>query len=353
MSRSRRPTQTDIARVAGVSPAVVSLVINGRTNGKIRISEDTQQRVRAAIRELGYVPNMAARQLAGGRNNLLGVFTYEPVFPLANESFYYPFLIGIEQQAEALGFDLLLFTRSTNGSGRRHIYRDGINALQAADGAVLLGTYEDRDELARLHRDGYPFVYVGRREIEGSPPAYVGADYETTARDMVGHLVDLGHKNILYLASQVTDNSESANDRLNGVLGGLNRSGLPAEGRFLSVDSGESISSSQILAWLEGGTTAFITQSLRLAQDMQRQAASLDLHAPRDFSIAALGNPDPTVPDDQTITSIHIPQREMGAGAVELLVNMLYHPETVTSRQVLLPCSITHGQSVGAPPRQS
>jgi DNA-binding LacI/PurR family transcriptional regulator len=352
MSRSRRPTQTDIARVAGVSPAVVSLVINGRTNGKIRISNDTQDRVRAAIRELGYVPNMAARQLAGGRNNLLGVFTYEPVFPLSKESFYYPFLIGIEQQAEALGFDLLLFTRATESTGRRQIYRDGINALQAADGAVLLGTYEDRDELARLHRDGYPFVYVGRRELDGTPPAYVGADYETITSQMVGHLVSLGHRDILYLAHQLTDNSESASDRVNGFHHGLREANLSTEGRYVSIAS-DPITASQIRAWLEGGTTAFITQTIRLAHHIQREAATLGLHAPRDFSIAALGNADPMIDDDGSVTSIHIPRIEMGAGAVELLVNMLYHPEVVTSRQVLLPCSITHGQSVGSPLRQS
>lgn len=352
MSRSRRPTQTDIARVAGVSPAVVSLVINGRTNGKIRISEDTQQRVRAAIRELGYVPNMAARQLAGGRSNLLGVFTYEPVFPLANESFYYPFLIGIERQAEALGFDLLLFTRATNSSGRRQIYRDGINALQAADGAVLLGAYEDRDELARLHRDGFPFVYVGRRELDGTPPAYVGADYEAISGDMVGHLVSLGHREIIYLAHQVTDNSESAHDRLTGFHGGLRQANISPKGRYITI-SGDPIPASQIRTWLDSGVTAFITQTIRLAHHIMREAATLGLDAPRDFSIAALGNADPMVHDDGSVTSIHIPRIEMGAGAVELLVNMLYHPEVVTSRQVLLPCSITHGQSVAASPQHS
>lgn len=351
MSRSRRPTQTDIARAAGVSPAVVSLVINGRTNGKIRISEDTQQRVRDAILKLGYVPNMAARQLAGGRSNLLGVFTYEPVFPLAKESFYYPFLIGIEQQAEALGFDLLLYTRATATTGRRQIYRDGINALQAADGAVLLGTYEDRDELARLHRDGYPFVYVGRRELDGTPPAYVGADYETITSHMVDHLASLGHQNILYLHHQVTDNSESANDRLNGFHNGLRQANLPTENRCIPLD-GDPITAAQVKSWLDAGTTAFIAQTIRLAHHIQREAATLNLHAPHDFSIAALGNADPMVPDDGSVTTIHIPRLEMGAGAVELLVNMLYHPEVVTSRQVLLPCSITHGQSVAAPPHQ-
>ena len=216
MARTRRPTQSDIARAAGVSPAVVSLVINGRTDGKIRISERDPGRVRQAIRDLGYVPNLAARQLAGGRNRLIGVFTYEPVFPLGETNFYYPFLVGIEEQAEALGYDLLLFTRNDRGTGRRMIYRDGINALQVADGAVLLGTNEDRSELARILADGFPFVFAGRREINGVPLAYVGADYAAAA----ARSSSTSPRSVTAASSifdnTVVDNNESAADRLTG-----------------------------------------------------------------------------------------------------------------------------------------
>ncbi len=348
MARTRRPTQSDIARAAGVSPAVVSLVINGRTNGKIRISQETQTRVQSAVRDLGYVPNMAARQLAGGRNHLLGVFTYEPAFPLDQRSFYYPFLVGIEEQAEALGFDLLLFTRTSNGAGRRQIYRDGINALQAADGAVLLGTNEDREELARLHHDGFPFVFVGRREIDGEPLAYVGADYETAAKDMVAHLAGLGHITLLYLGNQLIN--ESASDREHGYRGGLRAANLPVDDARILRPRMVALTAEQIAAWLDAGVTAFVTEGLWMAHFLIREAAALGLRAPHDFSIAALGNSDSGVIDDGAITTLHIPRREMGAGAVHLLVNLLYGPDEVVQRQVMLTCTIAHGDSVGHPP---
>lgn len=98
-----RPRQADIAALAGVSQATVSLVINNRSGKYRQITEETRQRVWAAVAELGYVANPAARMLAGGRNGLLGVYTFESVFPLDPRDFYYPFLLGVEEEAERHG----------------------------------------------------------------------------------------------------------------------------------------------------------------------------------------------------------------------------------------------------------
>jgi len=62
------------------------------------------------VRELGYVPNIAARNLARGRNHILGIFSYESVFPLESMNFYHEFLVGIEEAAEQAGYNLLMFS---------------------------------------------------------------------------------------------------------------------------------------------------------------------------------------------------------------------------------------------------
>jgi LacI family transcriptional regulator len=349
MPRTRRPTQTDIARAAGVSPAVVSLVVNGRADGKIRISQETQQRVRQAIRELGYVPNMAARQLAGGQNHLLGVFTYEPAFPLNVSNFYYPFIVGIEEQAEALGYDLLLFTRSADGTGRRQVFRDGVNALQKADGAILLGANEDRSELARLVSEGFPFVFAGRRVVNGKPLAYVGADYITATAEVVRLLTDHGHRDILYVGGPVLN--ESSTDRESGFRQGMTAAGLPIDDARIIRMATEDLDEAFVRTWHETGVTAFVAEGLFLAQPLIAAAGSIGLTPPQDFSIAALGNSGTEIVDDEGfVTSLYIPRREMGAGTVELLVSLLTAPDDVTSAQILLPCTVTPGATVGAPP---
>lgn len=352
MSGKRRPTQVDIAKASGVSPAVVSLVINGRTNGKIRISPVTQERVMAAIREFGYSPNLAARQLAGGRSDLLGVFTYEPVFPMRETNFYYPFLVGIEEQAETLGFNLLLFTGSRNEAGRRQIIRDGVNTLQAADGAILLGTNEDREELARLTGDQFPFVFVGRREVHGQPLVYVAADYAGAAIAMVEHLARHRHTRIMYLRSPVE--TESATDRELGYRKGCEATGLPNSAQRVTHVDDDGPAAADIHCWTQAGVTAFIVENMPIANRLLERAAAIPLSAPADISIAALGNTGDPADDHAGVTTLDIPRREMGARSVDLLTSILYAPDTVERRQITLACPLVPGTTVGdAPPEAS
>src|SRR5882672_1299054 len=162
MAGSRRPTQLDIARLAGVSRPTVSLVMSGNA---ARIRAELRERVLAAAEHLGYAANPAARSLAGGHNRLIGVYTFERLFPVQHRDFYYPFLLGIEEESEAASYDLLLFTSAADPSGRRSINHGGVNRLRLADGCVLLGLHVDGEQLVRLARDRTPFVFLGRREV--------------------------------------------------------------------------------------------------------------------------------------------------------------------------------------------
>src|SRR4051795_4364991 len=194
------PRQADVARVGGGSQSAVSRVVSGDVD---RIPVETQQRVRAAVKQLGYVPNAAARSLRGKRNRLVGVHTFEPVFPHAREDFYFEFLLGIEERAEEVGYDLVLFTSTGTRDGRRRIYRDGTNRLNLADGSVLLGVATDRDELARLWREGYLFVHIGRREVPGAEVPCIVPDYHSAAGRLVESLAERGHRNLAYLRADI------------------------------------------------------------------------------------------------------------------------------------------------------
>src|SRR4249920_1700040 len=122
MASHRRLTQLDIAKRAGVSQATVSLVLNGAANALARIPPETRERVQKIIRETGYVPDPIARRMAKGSNRILGVFTYEPAFPSAQADFFLPFLFGIEEEAQRLGYDLLLLTAASGPGGKRRIF---------------------------------------------------------------------------------------------------------------------------------------------------------------------------------------------------------------------------------------
>ena len=339
----QRPRQIDVARLAGVSPATVSLVLNGRTGGNVRISPQTRERVLDAIRELSYVANPVARSLAGGQNRLLGIFTYEAIFPIQNQDFYYPFLIGIEEEATELGYDLLLYTSTGGADGRRSIYRDGINRLRLADGAVLLGQEREKAELVQLVEEGYPFVFVGRREAPGRTVAYVGADYVTATSMVVEHLLSLGHRSVAYLGMSITH--ESAQDREDGYYQAFQQAGIGVQPEWFQRLDPQAITTPMIENLLRCGTTAFVVEHDSAVQALYRAAEALRLSIPSDFSVAELGDPLSGSPLAVEMTGFTIPRREMGAEAVRLLTRILDKSDSST-QQVVLPCEFVPGNTV-------
>src|SRR5690348_14006297 len=99
----KRPTQADVAREAGVSRATVSYVVNGQTEGKIPISEDTRLRVLEAIEELDYEPDGSAQALRSGSTKTIGV-----IIPDMRNPHFWESATGIEQEAHNAGYHLLL-----------------------------------------------------------------------------------------------------------------------------------------------------------------------------------------------------------------------------------------------------
>lgn len=345
----RRPRQSDVAKVAGVSPAIVSLVLNGRLDkSNVRISQETQARVWQAIRELGYVPNPVARSLAGGSNRLLGVFTYEAVFPMAHSDFYYPFLVGIEQEAERHGYDLLLFTRSDT-SGQRKVYHQGINRLQLAEGAVLLGLHSDRAELARLQQDGFPFVFVGRREVPGGVISYSAADYASATQQVVGRLLDLGHRRISYL--RAAGDSESSRDRQKGYLEAFSKRHLPVPAESILQVELSRKADGIIRRQIKAGASAIVAEQPDLALRVVEIATAAGLEIPLDLSVATLGDTSELPGLGLELTTFQIPRQQMGAQAVRLLLERLANPEDASPKQVVLPCTFVPGQTI-APPKE-
>lgn len=344
MAEKRRVTQRDVALKAGVSQAIVSTVLTGR-EGRIRINEETRQRVLRAMRELGYVPNIAAQSLAGGMSRILGVFTYESVFPTSRKDFYYPFLEGIEEEAARAGFDLLLHTRTVGEGNRRSIYQGGTNRLLIADGTLLLGFMDPahREELARVIAEGHPCVFIGRREIPGGGLSYVAADYAAATRQLVEHLAALGHRKFIYLAED--SQQESAIDRRRGY----EETGV---GPVLSLERGD-FSLAEFKGLLRSGITAFVLQNDILARRLLAFIEELGLQVPGDLSFVVLGDPlsgeEEGAPD---WTSFEIPRQEMGRQAVRLLAGHLLEGLSFP-RQLSLPCALRMGNSTGPVPRRS
>lgn len=342
-TRRHRLRQSDIAAEVGLSQSTVSLVLSGRAS-HMNISAATQHRVLETAKRLGYVADPVGQRLAGGRNRLLSVFTFEPVFSKESENYYHPFLVGVEQEAEALGYDLLLCTSATGRNGRRSIYRDGVNRLRVADGAILLGLTTDRSELAHLIEERFPFIHIGRRMLDDVDVPFVATDYSQATSDAVAHLTELGHKSIGYLVPDMDD--EPTIDREQGFQAAAARLGL--SNRLARYHRPDALSAADVDWLIESGATAIITHRASDASAVYEMLALRGLEVPKDYSLVALDEPWKDLIEGVILAGISIPRHEMGAAAVRLLVtNLAAVPEH--SPQLCLPCRFVPGDTCAPP----
>jgi DNA-binding LacI/PurR family transcriptional regulator len=347
MSTSRKSgsRQADVARAAGVSQSTVSMVMNG-TADLGRISPDTQRRVLNAARKLQYEPTAQRRTAVRSTPHLLGVHTFEPIFPTSSRDYYFEFLRGIEEQAAAEGCNLVLFTASPDDEGVRRIYRDDANGLQQAAGSLLLGHHANRDDLARLAYEGYPFVYVGHREVPGAEICYVGGDYRTATGHIVDDLVAMGHRTFSYLGEEERD--EPQVDRWTGFAGALERFGLPVPEPVFAHPAG--LTTGWLDDALSSGTTVILVESVSLLRVLAAMAGLRGLSIPADLSVVLLVDDVMNEIGPAPWATLQIPRNAMGRRAVRLLTNLLTDPDGDYERQILLPCDHNLERTVGPPP---
>ena len=333
-----RLTQRDIARLAKVSQTTVSLVLNRRSDASARIPAETRDRVLKVIRETGYQADPLARRMQQQRNQILGVFTYESVFPSATGDFYHPFLAGIEDCAERLGWDLLLFTSAPVTSGRRRIFHEN-NRLRIADGCLLIGREIPADELGRLIAEEYPFVSVGRRDDAGAPVPCVGAEYATATATTVEKAMALGHRRIAFVGPGV--GAESSADRLVGFR-------RTAGNRAPHEPTADRPMTDVLDRLLAQRITAAFVEERADAVALAETAAERGVDIPAELSVIALGDSTRAATTDIDFSGFHVPRQEMGRQATELLEAIL-SGQADAGTQRLLPCELTEGTTLTAP----
>ena len=177
----KRITVKDVARAAGVSPGTVSNAISG----KRKVDSETRARIDAAIRDLGYVPNLAARGMRTGRANTIAIFSSMPTAVAAGPS--------------KLGFLMEIAAAAAITALERNValvlvppIEDPETALATIpfDGAILLEPEQDDPYTAILQARGVPVVVIG--PVPGTPAPAVRLDHAETAGALVDHLVEAG-----------------------------------------------------------------------------------------------------------------------------------------------------------------
>lgn len=186
-ARRGKPTSSDVAAAVGVSRSAVSFAFNSPQ----RIATSTRDRILAVAKEMGYAPNTLARMLQAGQTQSLGVLLPQNLAKIMENPYYARFLMGVGQICDQEGFTLLL-TPPLRDSMLKAI------PYAAVDGFVVCGLETDRGEVAELVRRNIPFVLVDSDPQENVPS--VDVDDEGGARNVVRHLLDLGHRRLAVLS---------------------------------------------------------------------------------------------------------------------------------------------------------
>jgi DNA-binding LacI/PurR family transcriptional regulator len=338
-------TQKQIAELAGVSQATVSLVLNGREGNGVRIPDETRQRVLEVINSTIYVADPAARRLAGMSNKILGIFTYEPAFPNESADFYTPLLMGIESEAEKLACDLLVFTSAPVEDGHRHIFQPN-NRIGLADGCLLLGREIDRDDLVRLVAEDFPFVAIGRRDVENVP--YVGVDYAGATSRLAQATLDKGHRRFLFL--HVDSESESVRDRRDGLLSTVEAHGDAT----IELRVGEPGAVAAALAELDrpDRPTVVFVEDPSIAAEVMSLIEGAGLSVPLDISVVVLGDSSLLAAGHHDFTRLRPPRSELGRRATLLLDEILSADAALPAdrSRILLDCPIAIGTTLAEAP---
>jgi LacI family transcriptional regulator len=211
----RRPTQRQIARALGLSPATVSLALKDSP----MISATTRAAVLAAMEKAGYVPNAAAASLRTGRSRIVGVSFHN----IAHQ-FFAEMLIAVERTLGAAGVSLFL----NNHGEDPGVFARFIDSLAAygADGLLVSPPPSvDPSLLAPIRRMGAPVVYVSRRIRDDAEADWViNADASAMA-EAAGRLIALGHRRIVLIGGQ--PGTSVSEDRVAGFRAALAGAGLP------------------------------------------------------------------------------------------------------------------------------
>ncbi len=311
----KRPTQVDVARLAGVSRATVSYVVNGLEENLV--SEETREKVLKAVETLGYQPDAMAQSLRSGQTNTIGL-----LIPDMDNPHYWQIAKGVEEVAQQAGFDLLLISAALNVDRETH----GVEVLsrRRVDGLILILTFGDKvtDEINKLVRQRKPVVFMSGPTVDVD---YVFVHQGEGTRKVIEHLFSLGHHRIGFVYGVATPGL--GQDRL-AVFRAMTRQigddDAPVEHCGTTISDG--YQAARKLLERQPHPTALLVINDLLAMGALRAAADLGLNVPGDVSIASFDDISLSVYTQPRLTTVGMDATHIGRTAAQMILNRLYNP---------------------------
>lgn len=318
------PTLEAVATQAGVSRSTVSRVVNGSSS----VSPEVVTAVNAAITQLNYIPNRAARSLANRQTMAIALVVPEDTTRFFGDPFFAEIVQGITQGLEDSDYVLNLQLASPSSPSDKTIrYLLGGNV----DGAIVVSHHSGDDFFTTLDAT-IPVVFGGRPyRPEQHTNNYVDVDNAAGAAMGTQYLIDLGRKRVGFISGPV--NMQAAIDRAEGWRSTLEAAGLPtdlvSEGDYTMLSGVNAmrdlLSQDPDLDAVFVSSDLMATGALSVLRDRGRQV-------PHDVAVVGFDDSSAATSGEIQLTTVHQPSREMGAEMARMLLALLRGEPTERER---------------------
>ena len=322
------PTIKIVAKLAGVTPSVVSRVIN--QDSRLSIREETRNRILQAIKELNFRPNQIARSL-----RMKSTATIAMVVPDIANPFFAEIIKGAQDNAAKKEYSLILCNTDENALKEKDYIKLLVN--KQTDGIILASVYIEDETIGLLQNFNIPYVLVNRT-FKNDKVSYVIVDNVYGAVHAVQHLIDLGHKKIAHISGLLY--TETGLTRLEGYRKTLMKNKIDFNSDYV-VES----------TFTEQGGYEAMLKLLRVSPLPSAVFASNDLIA---FgAIDAIKEHNLSVPEDISVvgfndiwmakritpplTTVRFPLYDMGRISIEILINKIQKQNNLKDKIILTP----------------
>jgi DNA-binding LacI/PurR family transcriptional regulator len=335
----------EIARRSGVARSTVSYALSG----KRPVSEETRRRIQAVIDELGYRPNAVAKALKEGRTRTIGL-----VIPPASRrltDMQLSFVASVVDAAARADLDVLL---SPSGGEHDRSFERVVGGGRV-DGLIIMEIRLEDDRVIRLGQTGLPFVGIGRTS-RPEEMSWVDIDYETLISKCVHHLADLGHRRIALVnrsAELVAAGYGPGHRAQAGFTRAVAERDLEGVHACCPDDAGSAVSCVERLLDENPGLTAVATINEAAIPGMYHALAQAGLTVPGDFSIVGVAARHWAENLHPPLTAADVPADELGARAIEMLIQRIADPATPHHHALVAPPISLRGTTGPARARDS
>ncbi len=292
------------------------------------------------MQKLGYVANLRARSLAGGRSQTIGLLVYD-----LESSFLTQVARGIDHEVSQLDYDMMLCTTHQR-AGREASYVAQLS-VGTVDGLVIVLPANLEEYVDMLHEQRFPTVLI---DYDGQTANHtVNVTNEQGARDATQHLIDLGHSRIGFITGSLL--TASARQRREGFEKAMNEAGFAIDPELV-VESDyrepSGYAASEQILDSQDPPTAIVASSDTAAFGVLRSAAERGLVVPDDLSVVGFDDIPEASYVQPGLTTVSQPMTEMGALAARILLEVISDP-TLGERHEELATELVVRGSTGSP----